>query len=478
MRITSFSFCLLAFLFLNQSVFSQVPNNLSFQAVIRNASNQLVISSPVGIRASILQGGANGTTIYSETHNVTSNTNGLVTLEIGGGSASSGIYNSVDWSKGNYFIKIEADPTGGINYSIITSSQILSVPYALYAKKSADVDSLMSRLNKLDSLISKNDFKGNSEIIITGSIDSIALIEKIKNEYGPITEKITVSLANALNSLDFSFINRSIKLEIFDNSNLKSIDLSNIPNIIGSTNRSFQIYRNPLLKNINLSSLNKIEYANWSDGTLPSPGIESDTIVLNNLKSLSGHWQFIGNKFNFDNLESVSTGSISIISTNNANLSFNNLNSFASLFLQGSFDTINIPKVKEIGSFLMQGVTLKSISLDSVSNIKAFTSTDGQYKQLNLPNLQKLDYLFIQQPGLESIRFDNLKDIGVEFLINSTLPTIEINYILSKLVSILQPVSSTNPARNISIYGLTSPSGQGLIDKQILISRGHNVTTN
>jgi hypothetical protein len=150
-RITSFSFCLLAFLFLNQSVFSQVPNNLSFQAVIRNASNQLVISSPVGIRASILQGGANGTTIYSETHNVTSNTNGLVTLEIGGGSASSGIYNSVDWSKGNYFIKIEADPTGGINYSIITSSQILSVPYALYAKKSADVDSLMSRLNKLDS---------------------------------------------------------------------------------------------------------------------------------------------------------------------------------------------------------------------------------------------------------------------------------------------------------------------------------------
>lgn len=135
--------------------FAQAPSNLSFQAVIRNANNFLVVSSPVGVRVSLLQGSTTGTTIYAETHTPTSNTNGLITLEIGGGKVLNGDFKNINWGLGNYFIKVETDPAGGTNYSITTTTQVLSVPYALYAKKSADTDSLNTKTKELDSVVTK-----------------------------------------------------------------------------------------------------------------------------------------------------------------------------------------------------------------------------------------------------------------------------------------------------------------------------------
>jgi hypothetical protein len=88
------------------------------------------------MRISILQGSASGTAVYVETQKPTSNTNGLVSIEIGGGTIVSGIFSAIDWANGPYFIKTESDPKGGKNYNIVATSQLLSVPYALYAERS------------------------------------------------------------------------------------------------------------------------------------------------------------------------------------------------------------------------------------------------------------------------------------------------------------------------------------------------------
>ncbi|MBN9294717.1 MAG: hypothetical protein J0G96_12140 [Flavobacteriia bacterium] len=126
-------------LFLTFSIFSayaQSPEKMSYQAVVRNSNNSLLISQSVGIRISILQGSSAGTEVYVETHTTTTNANGLVSLEIGNGTVVSGTFDAIDWSNGPFFIKTETDPAGGTNYSIIGTSQLLSVPYALYAKTS------------------------------------------------------------------------------------------------------------------------------------------------------------------------------------------------------------------------------------------------------------------------------------------------------------------------------------------------------
>ena len=130
------TYTILISLLITASTFAQSPEKMSYQAVIRNINDALVTNTSVGMQISILQGSASGTAAYVETQTPTSNTNGLVSLEIGAGTIISGTFLNIDWSAGPYFIKTETDPTGGTNYTISGTSQLLSMPYALYAKTS------------------------------------------------------------------------------------------------------------------------------------------------------------------------------------------------------------------------------------------------------------------------------------------------------------------------------------------------------
>lgn len=123
------------FLFLLQTllVFAQAPQKMTYQAVIRNSSNALILSSPIGIKVSVLQGSANGTVTYSETQIQNTNINGLVSLEIGMGTPVIGTFSNINWANGPYFIQTEVDPSGGSNYSVLGVTELISVPYALYS---------------------------------------------------------------------------------------------------------------------------------------------------------------------------------------------------------------------------------------------------------------------------------------------------------------------------------------------------------
>ena len=129
------TFSIVAGLLLTMSVFAQAPEKMSYQAVIRNTSNNLVTTT-VGMKISILQATATGTAVYVETQNPTPNTNGLVSIEIGGGSVVSGTMAGINWANGPYFIKTETDIDNNTSYDVTSTSQLLSTPYALFAKSS------------------------------------------------------------------------------------------------------------------------------------------------------------------------------------------------------------------------------------------------------------------------------------------------------------------------------------------------------
>lgn len=111
---------------------AQVPQKMSYQAVIRNSSNELVTNKQVGMRISIMQGAPDGIVVYTESQSPFTNANGLVSIEIGREPG----FESIDWANGPYYVKTETDPAGGTVYSVSATHQLLSVPYALYAKKS------------------------------------------------------------------------------------------------------------------------------------------------------------------------------------------------------------------------------------------------------------------------------------------------------------------------------------------------------
>ena len=127
-------FFVVAALFYMNTAFSQAPEAFKYQAVVRNATGTILTNQPVGMRLTILQGSASGSSVYSETFSVTSNNYGLVNLEIGNGITTDD-FAAIDWANGPFFIETAVDIAGGTNYSVLGNSQLISVPYALYAKQ-------------------------------------------------------------------------------------------------------------------------------------------------------------------------------------------------------------------------------------------------------------------------------------------------------------------------------------------------------
>jgi hypothetical protein len=132
-------YTMIAVLCFTASVFAQAPQKMSYQAVIRNSSNVLVTSTPVGMRISIIQGSMFGASVYVETQTTSTNANGLVSVEIGTGTPVTGTFAGIDWAAGPYFIKTETDPTGGTAYTIAGTNELMSVPYALFSANTGPV---------------------------------------------------------------------------------------------------------------------------------------------------------------------------------------------------------------------------------------------------------------------------------------------------------------------------------------------------
>jgi hypothetical protein len=152
------NYSLLVFLLATFSILAQAPEKMSYQVVLRDASNTLLTNQQVGIQISILQTTITGTAVYIETQTATTNLNGLVSLEIGSGTSSDD-FSAIDWNTGPFFIKTATDASGGSSYSIVGTSQLLSVPYALYAKTAGN------------NVLKENTANKSTNVVIDGASD-------------------------------------------------------------------------------------------------------------------------------------------------------------------------------------------------------------------------------------------------------------------------------------------------------------------
>ena len=167
-------------LLISASAFAQMPEQMSYQAIIRDASDQLKTNSGVGMQISILQGSADGTAVYVERHFPSTNANGLVNVQIGTGTVVSGTFADIDWANGPFFIKTETDMNGGSSYTISGTSQLLSVPYALHSKTAEHVTNDLvndADANPSNELISGVAINGAGKLVITeaGTPHEVAL---------------------------------------------------------------------------------------------------------------------------------------------------------------------------------------------------------------------------------------------------------------------------------------------------------------
>ena len=213
MRLKSFFFL---FFLIGALGFTQAPEKFTYQSVIKNSSGYLLKNQEIGLRISILFNSSNGMSVYSEEHSVESNSNGLVTLIIGEG-VTSDVFNDIDWGNGEYYLKVEVDPEGGINYTMNQTSQLLSVPYALYAGNTSVNLSVIGQsyitysgnkisANKIDA---SNDITGLSAVAISGKYDDLADTPTLfDGDYAKLTNTPTL--------FDGDYVNLTNKPTLFD----------------------------------------------------------------------------------------------------------------------------------------------------------------------------------------------------------------------------------------------------------------------
>ncbi len=115
--------------------FAQIPQTFSYQGVVRDAESKIVAEKPITVSVQILQGTDEGAEVYAETHEVTTNANGLMTFELGSKNAED--FAKIDWSNAPYFVKTVASFDGK---QISGVTPLLAVPYALYAAKAGNAD--------------------------------------------------------------------------------------------------------------------------------------------------------------------------------------------------------------------------------------------------------------------------------------------------------------------------------------------------
>jgi len=197
------------------NLFAQSPEKMSYQAIIRNSSDQMVTDQQIGMQISILLGSANGTAIYVETQTPTTNANGLLSIEVGTGTVLSGDFSNINWANGIYFIKTEIDLIGGTDYKISGTSQLLSVPYALYAKTA---ESLAGGITETDPLFSAsatsaitvsdiNEWNNKLEAEVDGSVTNELQVLSISNDTIYLTEGGFIKLPVVFNGDYGSLIN-------------------------------------------------------------------------------------------------------------------------------------------------------------------------------------------------------------------------------------------------------------------------------
>ena len=138
---------------------AQAPQGFNYQATVRNSEGNLVVSTNVNFKFNVIQGAQAADPIFTETHEILTDDLGQVNLIIGQGTANTGVFSELDWSLGSYYLGIELDTGNG--YVAMGTTQLLSVPFALYAANSGNATAATP---SLEMVLAQNNSANNQQI--------------------------------------------------------------------------------------------------------------------------------------------------------------------------------------------------------------------------------------------------------------------------------------------------------------------------
>ena len=283
---------IILFILLPIIAFSQAPQKINFQSILRNTNGEVVSNKLVSLKISILSGSISGLTVYSETHTKTTDISGLISLQIGNGTVLSGVFANIGWGNAPHFIKLEVDFSGGSNFVLLGTQELMSVPYALYASKT-DTSSL-NLVNRFSTKLNGTDTATLSNRIDTkSSLSDTSLLNLTSRFSTKLNVTDTASLSNRidtkLNKTDTSLLNLanrfSSKVNLSDTSDMLSNYKTGLNSKVNISDTSTMLtnYRTGLNSKVNIA-----DTSNMLNPYLRKESIQNSTLELFGIHS----WEY------------------------------------------------------------------------------------------------------------------------------------------------------------------------------------------
>ena len=225
----------LLFLFSWITVFAQSPQAFQYQAILRLDNGNPIVATEVSLKISILSDTVQNVIEYTEIQNTITDNYGRINIQVGNGDILIGNFFDINWGLGLYFVRIEFDPSGGSNYTFLGQSQLLSVPYALYANETGNEYVAGQGIEISDSTITNTGDLSNVNEIQTLSKFGSAII--LNQGGGSVidadSQTLTVGATGTVRQIQISNGN-NIDIDVADNDNDASNELQVI-SITGDT---------------------------------------------------------------------------------------------------------------------------------------------------------------------------------------------------------------------------------------------------
>ena len=118
---------------------SFAQNGFNYQSLIKDANGAVLTNTQISLKFSILYDSSSGTPVYVETHGLTTPANGVVNLVIGSGTATTGSFSNIDWSKASIYLKREVEIANSGTYTDFGTALLYNVPKANYSSSTQGI---------------------------------------------------------------------------------------------------------------------------------------------------------------------------------------------------------------------------------------------------------------------------------------------------------------------------------------------------
>ena len=199
---------------------AQAPQGFNYQATVRNSAGDLVVSTNVYFKFNVIQDSQTADPIFTETHEILTDDLGQVNLIIGQGTANTGVFSELDWSLGSYYLGIQLSIDGPNDYVAMGTTQLLSVPYALYAANSGNTTTIPN----LESVLAQSNSANNQQI--KDLQDPTEAQDAVTKNYTYSKVVVDALIAAAVNNLHIQ-INENLNLLEFLKGKVYRKDIAN-----------------------------------------------------------------------------------------------------------------------------------------------------------------------------------------------------------------------------------------------------------